>query len=771
MAFGASFSDANRVWFTLWRGMVTETFYPNVDRAQVRDLKLVVTDERSFVHCEGGDFDCHVERLNGTSQAYEVLGKAPDLSYQFEKQVICDPDLPCVVQQYRIDAGAHRDLRCYMICSPHLGGQGTGGNAQLSLADGNKALLAHRENLWLAMGVDCGFSRASAGFAGVNDGLTDLCENHRMDYEFTKAEGGNVVLTGEIPRGVNDFMVVLAFGRTPHGALTALTQSLAAKFPGKRDRYLKQWELACKGRLDLRSATHDKGRLYEISCNALRTHEDKIYPGALIASLAIPWGQVKKAITPAHAGYHLVWPRDAVNCAGAMLASGDRDTPLRTLTYLGVSQREDGSFAQNFWIDGDPNWSGLQLDEVTYPVLLARKLHEDKALLDFNPLPMIYKAAEYIVHQGPITPQERWEQMSGYSPSTLAVTIASMLAAATFARRDGKETAASFFEQYADWMRDHIEEWTVTTAGELLPDCPRYIIRINPAKPGEAGPVSPNDAILKLPDQPPGQPQEYPARNIVDAGFLELVRYGILKPDDPLIVDSVRVVDATLKVDTPRGPCWHRFNHDGYGQRDDGSPYWGKGRAWPLLTGERGHYALRAGQDAGPYIAALERLAGATGLIPEQVWDQPFQRDGKDYFGRPTGSANPLAWAHAEYIKLVRSATDGHVFDLMPEVEERYRNGNPRAERFTMWTRNYPSRRMSAGETLRIYARKPFRLRYSVDNWAQVRDLDAVDTELSIYFADVSVGQEQKAPVRFTFFWTQSGEWNGSDYAIEVSNR
>ncbi len=328
-----------------------------------------------------------------------------------------------------------------------------------------------------------------------------------------------------------------------------------------------------------------------------------------------------------------------MNCAEALLASGDLDTPLRTLTYLAVSQRGDGSFAQNFWIDGEPNWKGLQLDEVTYPVLLARKLHRDNALLDFNPLPMIYKAAEYIVHRGPITPQERWEQMSGYSPSTLAVTIASMLAAATFARADGKNAAASFLEDYADWIKNHIEPWTVTTQGDLLPDCRRYIIRINPAKPGEAEPLSPNDALLKLPDQPPGQPQEYPARNIVDPGFLELVRYGIMKPDDPLIVDSLRVVDAILKVETPRGPCWRRFNHDGYGQRDDGSPYhkWGHGRAWPLLTGERGHYELRAGQDVRPYIQAIERLASGTGLLPEQVWDPAVSARRERLFRTPHG--------------------------------------------------------------------------------------------------------------------------------------
>ena len=256
----------------------------------------------------------------------------------------------------------------------------------------------------------------------------------------------------------------------------------------------------------------------------------------------------------------------------------------------------------------------------------------------------------------------------------------------------------------------------------------------------------------------------------MDAGFLELVRYGILPANDPLIVDSLRVVDATLKIETPAGPCWRRFNHDGYGQRDDGSPFqnWGKGRAWPLLTGERGHYALRAGEDVQLYIAAMERLAGNTGLIPEQVWDRPFWSDGENCFGRPTGSANPLAWAHAEYIKLLRSSADGRVFDLPTEVEERYAGKRVRLNQLAMWTLNYPVTSAKPGETLRVYARDAFLLRYSLDNWAHTEDVDATDLDLSIHFVDIPIPREQTHAVRFTFQWKQSGRGQGCDYSVAI---
>ncbi|HLJ48646.1 MAG TPA: glycoside hydrolase family 15 protein [Bryobacteraceae bacterium] len=768
---GASYSPANHVWFTLWRGALTEVYYPTVDRAQIRHLLLVVSDGRSLVLHEGADLECRVTRLGGTSEAYRVTAKAPSGEFQFEKDVICDPDLPCVMQRYRMTPVFSSALRYYIVCNPHLEAQGHVADSHVIELNGRKFLTAHKDDHWVAVGSSGGFSRASVGFAGVNDGLTDLSENGQLDSVFTEADEGNVVLTGEIPERIDEFTIALAFGLTQHAALTAVTQSLASPFSVKLEKYLQQWQSAAADRLDIRSRTGDGGRVYDISCNTICTHEDRTYRGALIASLAIPWGEVKQAITPAHAGYHLVWTRDAVNCAGALLAAGDCDTPLRTLTYLAVSQQQDGSFAQNFWINGEPNWTGLQLDEVTYPILLARRLHREHALLEFNPLPMTWKAIEYIVHRGPITPQERWEQMSGYSPATIAIVIAATVCAAAFAREDGKPAAAQFLEDYADWMRDHIEAWTVTTAGELLPGSPRYIIRLTPASPGDAGPVSPNEALLKIPDQKPGRPNEFPARNIVSPGFLELVRYGVLDADDPLIVGSLRVVDAVLKIDTPAGPCWRRFNHDGYGQRDDGSPFdtWGKGRAWPLLTGERGHYALRAGQDPMPYIAAMEHLSGTTGLIAEQVWDRPFWKDGRNYFGRPTGSANPLTWAHAEYIKLVRSASDGRVFDLPHEVERRYSGKRGRLNKLAMWTFNYPIPTASAGETLRIYSGAPFVLRYSLDDWAHVQDVHATDTELSIHYVDVPLPPDQRASARFTFRWKEKGNWQGCDYAVVVT--
>src|SRR5208337_3395901 len=232
------------------------------------------------------------------------------------------------------------------------------------------------------------------------------------------------------------------------------------------------------------------------------------------------------------------------------------------------------------------------------------------------------------------------------------------------------EKTAQYLEEYADFLECHIESWTVTTQGTLVPEIKTHYIRIRPAVVSASTPdEDPNTGTRTLANVKPGDQATFPAREIVDGGFLELVRYGIRKASDPLVVDSLRVVDKILKVDTPLGPCWHRYNHDGYGQREDGGPYegWGKGRAWPLLTGERGHYEIAAKRDPAPYIRAMERFSSSGGLLPEQIWDELDNDDAHMQFGKPTGSAMPLMWAHAEYIKLLRSVRDGKAFDLIPE--------------------------------------------------------------------------------------------------------
>ncbi|HEX5032557.1 MAG TPA: glycoside hydrolase family 15 protein [Candidatus Eisenbacteria bacterium] len=772
-AVGTAASAASRVWFTMSRGVLNEVYYPTVDRPQIRDLQYLITDGGTFFHDERRHLSSTTEYIDDHSQGVRVMSVDAEGRYRLEKEIVTNPQQACVLIWTKVTALDRplETLRLFALLAPHLDGGGGGNSGYVAVQGGHEALVAQKGGVWLALAATIPFRRRSCGYVGRSDGWTDLAENFEMDWEFDAAPYGNIALTGELDlnRG-HEFVLGLAFGESLHNALTSLYQSLGFPFAEHKKRFVKQWANTCRTIEPLAAVSTDGGRLYRTSHSLLIAHEDKTYPGATIASLSIPWGEVKG--DEDLGGYHLVWTRDMVHSALGLLASGDTDRPLRSLIYLACTQRPDGGFYQNFWIDGDPYWQGVQVDEVAFPILLAWRLRAAGALRDFDPYPMVVGAAAWLIRQGPITPQERWEENSGYSPSTLAASIAALTCAADFAADRGDSDTAQFFHEYADFLECHVDAWTVTTAGILVPGISRHFIRLHPAVPGDPEPdEDPDHGLLQVRNRPPGEPFEFPAKDVVDAGFLELVRYGIRKFDDPLIEDSVRVVDAVLKVNTPAGPCWHRYNHDGYGQRENGGPYagWGKGRAWPLLTGERGHYELAAGRDAGTYIKAIEGFASATGLLPEQVWDEPDRPEYFMYLGRPTGSAMPLMWAHAEYIKLLRSARDGAVFDRIPLVSARYQGlGRPARRPIEVWAFNRRIRTVRPGWTLRLQAEAPFRLHWSDDEWHHVQETPSRNTAAGIDFVNLPIAPAQQAPLRFTFFWTNPGRWEGHDFTVAM---
>lgn len=769
---GTAYAASSRIWFTLWNGIITEVYYPTVDHPQIRDLQFLITDGKTFFHEEKHDLKSKCERLSGHTLGYRYTNADADNRYTIVKEIITDPHLACILQHVQLtgDEVFVSKLRLYALCAPHLQVGGWGNNGYVIEVAGQKILMAKKKGIWLALGATVNFSRASCGYVGRSDGWTDLASNFQMDWEFDHAPDGNVALTGELDLdGNREFTMGLAFGDTEHCAITNLFQALGIPFKEQLKRYTEQWDRTSSHLLPLEKFSSDKGNLYHSSFSLLLAHEDKSYPGALIASLSIPWGEAKGDAD--HGGYHLVWTRDMVGSASAMLAAGDRVTPLRALIYLAVSQQQDGGFAQNFWVDGGPFWRGIQLDEVAFPILLAWQLQKENALQDFDPYPMILKAAAYLMRHGPVTEQERWEEASGYSPSTLASNIAALIGAGCFARDRGDEAVATLLEDYADFLECHIEGWTVTTEGSLVPGINRHYIRILPEDVDNTNPLEdPNSKVLEIKNHPAGVQDSFPAKDIVDAGFLQLVRYGIRRPDDPLIVDSLKVIDAVLKVNTPVGPVWHRYNHDGYGQREDGGPYigWGKGRAWPLLTGERAHYELSAGHDVKPFVRAIEGFASTTGLLPEQVWDEPDRPQAYMFLGQPTGSAMPLVWAHAEYIKLLRSVSDGRVFDLIPEVANRYLGDRKTRQLFEIWKPNRQARSVKRGHTLRIQVPAAFNLHWSANEWQSAEDSPSSAQVLGFHFVDIPISDAQRAPIRFTFLWAAENRWEGRDYAVTV---
>jgi glucoamylase len=771
---GTAYSTSSRVWFTISHGVLNEIYFPTIDRPQTRDMEFLLTDGESLFVEEKRDLLTSVEMLEQDSLGYRVTSRDPDGRYRLVKEIISDPHQPCVLVHTTLEGeeALLQRLKIYVLLAPHLDVSGAGNSAQRLRVSGDNLLVAWRNGMALAMGADAGFSRTSCGYVGFSDGWQDLHDNFRLDWQFDSAEDGNVAVVGELNlRDRREFTVGIGFGRGQHAAITVLKQSLALPFPGQRERFIEQWHRASLHLRQIDGASGDHSRLYRISRSLLLAHEDKTFAGAIIASASIPWGEAKG--DEDLGGYHLVWTRDMVNSASALLACGDSITPLRALVYLACSQRADGAFPQNFWIDGTPYWKAIQLDEVAFPILLAWRLWKQDGLRDFDPYPMVKAAAGFLADQSPVTQQERWEEASGYSPSTLAATIAALICAADFAAARGEPAAAAFLQDYADFLESHLERWTVTTQGALAPGISRHYIRIHPAGILDPTPSEdPNAGTIVIANRPPGLPFRFPAKDVVDAGFLELVRYGIRNPGDTVIEDSLRVVDELLRVETLYGPVWRRYNHDGYGPHSDGSPYggWGRGGAWPLLTGERAHYELAAGRDVHDYVRAIERFASAGGMLPEQVWDLPDLPSAHMRLGRPNGSAMPLMWAHAEYIKLLRSVADQQVFDVIPIVADRYLKRRGRTD-LEIWKAFRQISEVAEGDTLRIQAAEPFLLHWSSDGWATSNNLNSSDTSLGIHFVDLPTSQRRYKALQFTFYWKERDRWEGRDYLVRVNSQ
>jgi glucoamylase len=766
---GTAYSTSACLWFTLSHGIVNEVYYPHVDMPNTRDLQFLITDGDTFCHEERRDLDHVTEMPEPHALLYRLTNSDRGGRYRLVKDIVGEPHSSVLLMHTRLeimDPKLRGKLRLYALLAPHLKGTGKHNSATWHDVAGRKCFHAQREDVHMVFGCSPDFTRRSVGYVGRSDGWQDLRGHFRMDWEWAQATEGNIALTGEIDLSQGlECIVAVAFGRSVQSASSRLSQALATPFAQQREKYIDQWRSTVAD-VTLSARSPRGAGMERVSQLVLLAHEDKTFPGAFVASLSIPWGETKDDSD--RGGYHLVWTRDMVQTATALLACGRTESPLRALIWLACVQGVDGKLPQNSAITGQPYWTGIQLDELAVPILLAWRLQRMGALRQFDPWTLVSRAAGYLILHGPVTAQERWEENAGYSPSTLAAMVASLVCAAEFARQRKNGIAAEFLLVYADWLSSRLEAWTVTDCGELLAGKPRHYVRITPAVPGQAdGSVDPNTAVIQIAN---GGGQR-PARNVVGGDCLQLVRLGVRAANDPLIVDSVRVIDHVLKRNLPQGPCWRRYNHDGYGQKDDGSAFdgTGVGRSWPILTGERGHYELAAGRDPEPFIEAMERFANAGGMLPEQLWDTDDLPERHMKRGRPTGSAMPLCWAHAEYVSLVRSARDRACFDRIEPAFERY-VVNPTKNLHQIWSAHHRIADMPTGQILRLVAAAEATVTWSADGWANVHETAATRVDgLNVWFVDLPTERcADGCRIEFTFFWRQAHRWEGRNHCVAV---
>lgn len=675
--FGTSRSRGSNVWFTLQGGRVSEVFYPDLSTPSVRTLELVVVGD-DFVDrpTTGGTA---VSRPDSGSLRFRMSGNRHPDRYRLVQEVVTDPRQDSVVVRARLESLDGGRYRLYALYDPALGNDGMDDRGS---ARGH-VLTAHDGDVATTLRSRPALARTSTGLLGTaSDPWRDLRGDGDLDRAGRAAGPGNVVQAGRISgaaRPGRDLRatLTLGFGAGQHGADEASRRTASTGWTRVRARYDLGWH---RYLADLRavpaSAAAERDQ-YLASALVLAAAEDKLHRGAFIASPSAPWvwGDEVKDLSSPSGAYHLVWSRDAYQFGSALWAMGDRAAARRMVDWLfGTQQKKDGSFPQNSDVSGTPVWGELQLDEVALPIVLAHLVGKR----DERTWRGVRKATEFLVsfrdeetgRSAPYSPQERWENQSGYSPNSIAAQIAGLVSAADLARTQGHPRLARQWLAVADRWQARVKRWTVTRNGSLS-DGPYFLRLTKDGRPGRGTTYEMGD----------GGPKQIDQRRVVDPSFLDLVRLGILPPDDPAVRNTLTVVDRRLKVDTPLGPFWHRFTRDGYGETRSGGQWVitdpGEhrtlGRGWPILTGERGEYAVAAGQDAEQYLATMAQAAGPSDMLAEQVWDgRPPTGRACCAAGEGTRSATPLVWSHAQLVRLAWSIQRGRPVDQPDVVADRY---------------------------------------------------------------------------------------------------
>lgn len=648
------------IWFTNADGALTEVFFPTIDTGQIKDAQFLVSDGHTFFQEEKKDMHHQVEVLS--SSLVKLTNKDKGGRFHISHTFFTLEDSPVLIDEVEVTANID-GLRFYHLSNPHV--QNTGYKDSAYVRDG--VFVVKQGSTGLRIQSTVGFRGMSVGYVGKSDGWQDLHKDKTMDYRFTYAKDGNVATTGEIAipakKGTYKFYIVYTFSEN----IEQTNDKLKANYSLDKKKYESKWENYISSLNTPKNLSAQELMLYKRSIYTLKVHEDKRVRGALIASLSIPWGPTQTE-QPGNkiGGYHLIWPRDHYHVALAMLYSGDLATPINALRFLKKIQYKshsgawvlgpryipkDGAFPQNTWVSGEEYWGGLQLDQVGYPVHLFYQTYlkvdqkmRTAMMKEFGE--MIRKALNFIITHGPWTQQERWEENFGISPSSFSVAtsalyIGNKLFGGTHLGNQCKKTA----DQWLYKPGDNIDTWTFTTNGQYGDG--KYYLRV--AGGSSWGAVwDPND---RSDTHIANSPRRVEQSLILDQGFMKLALMGLKPAHDWKIQNSKALVDQHISVKTPRGRGWYRYSFDAYGEE-------GKGRLWPLLSSEHGRLAVEEYNDrknmswkevqkkTAPIVQSYLGFANDGLMIPEQIFE---------HNGIGTGAATPLAWSHAEYVKLLWS--------------------------------------------------------------------------------------------------------------------
>jgi glucoamylase len=655
--FADSLGADSKVWYTLGDGELENAFYPETDTPDTYGLQYAVTNGSSFTDLETTGTTHSISLADPTSLTWQQVNTATNGDFTITKTYIADPSRSVILVQTTFDNLTSSPLYLYADYHPYLDNDGMGNTGGTDSASGD--LEAQNGPVATALTSSLGFSQTSTGYVGSSsDGETMLTSDYSLPSTYSSAStAGHIDQVGQIPvasTGSTTFTLALAFDTSESAAISDASASLAAGFSSLESSFESGWHSWIGGLNSPPASVTGSAELetqYYVSLMEVEADEDKTYTGAFIAAPTVPWGASVSADIGAgdsgQHGYHAVWTRDEYEMASTLLAAGDKTDALAALNYIFQYEEESsGAVKQNTWLNGTTVFGSLQMDEVADPVILAWQLGATSST-DWG---YIEELANNLVANGPYTPEERWEENSGYSPATIAAEIAGLICAASIAQDNGDTSAALTYQETAQAWASEVDNLTYTTTGPYGNG--DYFLRITPDGQPNAGTgiTIANDGGT------------HDDRTVVDRSFLELVRLGVKSPTATDITNTIAVVDDELEVSTPEGPIWHRYSFDGYGETSSGGDYTGAGvgNPWPVLTGERGEYDVADGNLSGAQTM-LQTMAGAANSgyqISEQVWGGSSGVNGFT-FGQPDNSSTPLMWAMAQYVRLAIDISAG----------------------------------------------------------------------------------------------------------------
>jgi glucoamylase len=665
-AFGTSSTTTSRVWYTLRSHELTEVYFPDLGTPAIRSLEFAVSRpgalvsvDRETTHGTGA-----VERLDGLNYRQTVTDRGG--RWRLTKTYTTDPGRDVVLVDVRFESLTGEPYGLHLLLDPDLDNDGRDDRARTI----SGALVANDRRMTSVLAASPAFTATTSGYAGTSDPWSDLRDDGSLDANADARSRGNVRQGATLPLdGVTAQRATLALGFATNqvAARRAAAEALAAAFEPLAAQNAAGWDAYRATLKPAPAAAAPVSEAYETSLLMLAAHDDKRNPGAGIASPTMPWAWGRLTVDKMDkrsAPYHLVWPRDLYQVATAEIAAGALERANAKLDFLlEKAQRADGHFPQNTQVSGRQKWTGIQMDEQAFPIVLAWQLER----FDAATWRKLRRTAEFIVRHGPKTEQDRWENQDGYAPGTIAAQVAGLVCAADLARRNGATADAARYERVADRWAGAVQRWTATSNGPYSDD-PYYLRLTKDRRPDRGTRYSIGD----------GGPARADQRKVVDPSFLELVRLGVKRFDDPVILNTLAVVDQRLRTQTPNGAFWHRFTYDGYGETRTGSGWritkegsrQTFGRVWPIFAGERGEYELLAGRPADSFLASIAAAGNDGGMIPEQVWD------GRPPTSMPAGegtfSATPLAWSHAQLVRLAWSIEAGAPVEQPSVVACRY---------------------------------------------------------------------------------------------------